>query len=310
MAMSVRVKDAVSPAKIRTSVPRRVFLVCNATFLILFALVCLVPFINLLAISLSSAEAVDAGDVGFFPIDITGDAYKYLLQNSDFFRAFGWSVLRVVLGTTISLVVITLAAYPLSKSNAQFRGRGFYTVFFTITMFFSGGLIPTYMVITGLGLYNKIWALVLPTAMNAWNMVLLINFFRQVPPQMEEAAMLAGAGNLRILVSIYLPVSLPALATVILFTAVQHWNNWFDGAIYMNSAKMPLQSYIYNMINEINILTSQGNLSAEDQARLDALPGKTLRSAQIFIAMLPIMLVYPFAQKFFVKGLVVGSVKE
>lgn len=198
--------------------------------------------------------------------------------------------------------------YP--NRTHSFAAGAFIRCFLRLPCFFSGGLIPTYMVITGLGLYNKIWALVLPTAMNAWNMVLLINFFRQVPPQMEEAAMLEGAGNLRILVSIYLPVSLPALATVILFTAVQHWNNWFDGAIYMNSAKMPLQSYIYNMINEINILTSQGNLSAEDQARLDALPGKTLRSAQIFIAMLPIMLVYPFAQKFFVKGLVVGSVKE
>lgn len=298
-----------SSAKIKTSVPRRVFLVLNAAFLILFAFVCLVPFINLLAISFSSAEAVDAGDVGFLPIDITANAYKYLLQNSDFFRAFGWSVLRVVSGTAISLAVITLAAYPLSKSDRQFKGRGFYTVFFTVTMFFSGGIIPTYMIVTKIGLYNTIWALVLPTAMNAWNMVLLINFFRQVPVQLEEAAMLEGAGNLRILASIYLPVSLPALATVTLFTAVQHWNSWFDGEIYMNFDRMPLQSYIYDMINQINTLT-QGGMSEADVEKLEALPGKTLRSAQIFIAMLPIMLVYPFAQKFFVKGLVLGSVKE
>lgn len=298
------------PMKIKTPVSRKIFLAVNAVFLSLFALVCLLPFVNLLAISLSSAEAVDAGDVGFFPINASGDAYKFLLQNAEFFRAFGWSILRVVLGTAISLAVIILAAYPLSKSDAKFKGRSFYTVFFTITMFFSGGLVPTYMVITKIGLSNKIWALVLPTAMNAWNMVLLVNFFRQIPAQMEEAAMLEGAGNFRILVNIYLPVSLPAIATVTLFTAVQHWNSWFDGAIYMNSDRLPLQSYIYNMINEINNLTSQGNLSEADQARLDALPGKTLRSAQIFIAMLPIMLVYPFAQKFFVKGLVLGSVKE
>ena len=299
----------LKPMKIKTATSRKVFSFLNGLFLVIFSIICLMPFINLLAISLSSADAVDAGIVSFYPISATGDAYKYLLQNVEFFRAFGWSVLRVVLGTAISLAVITLAAYPLSKSKSRFGGRSFYTVFFIIIMFFSGGLVPTYMVITKLGMYNTIWALVLPTAMNAWNMVLLINFFRLVPQQLEESAMLEGAGNFRILWSIYLPVSLPALATVILFTAVQHWNSWFDGAIYMNSAKVPLQSYIYNKINEANELANKGNLSEADLARLEALPGKTLRSAQIFIAMIPIMCVYPFAQKFFVKGLVLGSVK-
>lgn len=297
------------PMKIKTSTSRKVFSALNATFLILFSLLCLLPFFNLLAISLSSAESVDAGVVSFYPKNITGDAYRYLLQNKDFFRAFGWSVLRVVLGTGISLVVITLAAYPLSKPKSRFGGRSFYTAFFVLIMFFSGGLVPTYLVITKLGMYNTIWALVLPTAMNAWNMVLLINFFRLVPAQLEESAMIEGAGNFRILLSIYLPVSLPALATVILFTTVQHWNSWFDGAIYMNPTKLPLQSFIYNMINEANELSNKGNLSESDLARLEALPGKTLRSAQIFIAMIPIMAVYPFAQKFFVKGLVLGSVK-
>ncbi len=297
------------PMKIKVTTPRKVFLICNGAFLTLFAIVCLLPFFNLLAISLSSAEAVDAGDVGFLPINFTVDAYKYLVSSKAFFRAFGWSIYRVVSGTLVSLVVIILAAYPLSKSNQQFQGRGFYTVFFIITMFFSGGLVPTFMVITQLGMNDSILALILPTAMNAWNMVLLINFFRQVPPQMEEAAMLEGAGHMRILVSIYLPVSLPALATVTLFTAVQHWNSWFDGVIYMSPENMPMQSYIYNMINEINILM-QGEQDEHTQELLNALPGKTLRSAQIFIAMLPIMVVYPFAQKFFVKGLVMGSVKE
>ncbi len=301
--------EKTKPMKIKTTASRRVFTVLNGAFLIIFSIFCLLPFINLLAISLSNAESVDAGLVSFYPMNPTGDAYKYLLQNSEFFRAFGWSVLRVVLGTVISLAVITLAAYPLSKSKSRFSGRTFYTVFFIVIMFFSGGLVPTYMVITKLGMYNTIWALVLPTAMNAWNMVLLINFFRLVPQQLEESAMLEGAGNFRILWSIYLPVSLPALATVILFTAVQHWNSWFDGAIYMNPTKVPLQSYIYNMINEANELSNKGNLSEAERARLEALPGKTLRSAQIFIAMIPIMAVYPFAQKFFVKGLVLGSVK-
>ena len=177
-------------------------------------------------------------------------------------------------------------------------------------MFFSGGLVPTYIIITRLHLNNTIFALILPTAMNAWNMVLLINFFRQVPKELEEAAKIEGAGHYRVLVQIVLPVSLPAIATVVLFTAVQHWNAWFDGTIYMQPAKLPLQSYIYNMINEANTLRQNLTSSPEDQALLATLPTKTLESAQIFIAMLPIMLVYPFAQKFFIKGLVLGSVKE
>ena len=297
------------PMKIKTATSRKVFSALNGTFLVIFAVTCLLPFFNLLAISLSNAESVDAGIVGFYPINPTWNAYRFLLQDISFFRAFGWSVLRVVLGTGISLMVITLAAYPLSKPSSRFSGRKFYTVFFIVIMFFSGGLVPTYIVIRKLGMYNTIWALVLPTAMNAWNMVLLINFFRLVPQQLEESAMLDGAGNFRILRSIYLPVSLPVLATVILFTSVQHWNSWFDGSIYMNPAKVPLQSYIYNIINEANALSNKTNLTEAEREQFASLPGKTLRSAQIFIAMIPIMAVYPFAQKFFVKGLVLGSVK-
>lgn len=289
---------------------RRIFLISNQILLAAFALICLVPFINLLAISLSSSGAVDSGVVGLLPVNITLDAYRYLLKRSAFFTAFGYSILRVILGTVISLAVIILGAYPLSKSANSFIGRSGYTVFFIITMFFSGGLVPTFLIITKLGLQDNIMALVLPTAMNAWNMILLVNFFRQVPKEMIESAAIDGAGNYCILFRFILPVSMPAIATVILFTAVQHWNSWFDGIIYMQPQHFPLQTYIYNMINEVALLQSSANLTPEQQAALANLPGKTLRSAQIFIAMIPIMLVYPFAQKFFVKGLVMGSVKE
>ena len=268
----------------------------------------MLSFFNLLAISLSSAGAVEAGNVTFAPIDFTLNAYEFLLAKKEFFTAFGYSVLRVVLGTGISMVVMILGAYPLSREDGEFTGRMFYAGFFIVTMFFSGGLVPTFIIISNLHLLNQIWALVLPPAMNAWNMVLLINFFRQIPKEMIEAAKLEGAGHMTILLKMILPVSLPALATVILFTAVQHWNAWFDGVIYMNPEKFPLQSYIYNMINEYNTLAQSND--PEKQALLENLPGKTLRSAQIFVAMLPIMLVYPFAQKYFVKGLVMGSVKE
>ena len=296
--------------KIKESLPRKIFLVCNATFLIIFALVCLVPFFNLLAISLSDAAAVDAGNVGIIPVDFNITAYKFLVQKQEFWTAFGISVRRVVLGTILSLVINILAAYPLSRPKKYFKGRKFYVIVLVVTMFFNGGIVPTYIIISKLGIMNTMLALILPTALNAWNIVLLISFFREVPNELIEAAEMDGAGQYQILFKVVLPISLPALATVTLFTAVAHWNNWFDGYMYMNPSNYPLQTYIYNMINEVNQLASNPNLSPEQQELLASLPGKTLRSAQIFIAMLPIMVVYPFVQKYFIKGLTQGGVKE
>ncbi len=298
----------------RVSNKRKIFVVFNGLLMFIFAFICLAPFLNLLALSLSEQRPAIAGEVGFIPlldngkVGINLNAYEYLLQRKEFFNAFMISVARVVLGTVIAVLVELLAAYPLAKHGEKISGRKFYVVFYTVTMFFSGGLIPTYLVINSLGIDDTIWCLVLPTAANAWNMVLFINFFKQVPKDLEEYAFLEGAGPGRVLFQIVLPVSLPALATVALFTAVTHWNSWFDGYLYMSSAKYPLQSYIYSMINQLTSLSK--NPDPNIQALIKNLPGKTIRSAQIFIAMVPIMLVYPFAQKFFVKGLVMGSVKE
>lgn len=296
--------------KRKESFPRRIFLVCNATFLIIFALICLVPFFNLLAISLSDSSAVDAGNVGLVPVGFNLTAYEFLLKKKEFWTAFGVSVERVLLGTILSLVVNILAAYPLSRPKKYFKGRKFYVVILVITMFFNGGIVPTYIIISKLGIMNTMLALIFPTALNAWNIVLLISFFREVPNELIEAAEMDGAGQYQILFKVVLPISLPALATVTLFTAVAHWNNWFDGYMYMNPSKYPLQTYIYNMINEVNQLQTNPNITPEQQELLASLPGKTLRSAQIFIAMLPIMLVYPFVQKYFIKGLTQGGVKE
>lgn len=296
--------------KIKEPLSRRIFLVCNGTFLIIFALVCLVPFINLLSISLSDSAAVDAGNVGLTPVGFNLTAYEFLLQKTEFWRAFAISIERVVLGTILSLTINILAAYPLSRAKNKFKGRKFYVALLVVTMFFNGGIVPTYIVISNLGIMNTILALILPTALNAWNIVLLVSFFKEVPSELVEAAEMDGASQFQILFKVVLPISLPALATVTLFTAVAHWNNWFDGYMYMNPSQYPLQTYIYNMINEVNQLAQNPNLTPEQQELLAQLPGKTLRSAQIFIAMLPIMLVYPFAQKYFIKGLTQGGVKE
>lgn len=298
------------PPRVKLSKSRIAFLVINTTLLCLFAATSLLPFCNLLAISFSSKEAADANLVTFFPVGFTLDAYRLLVTKSQFFRSFGISVARVVLGTTISLAVVILGAYPLSRSERVFRGRMFYTVFFMITMFFSGGFIPTYIIISKLGLMNNILALVLPSAMNAWNMVLLINFFRRVPKEMEEAARIEGAGHYAVLFKIILPVSLPALATVMLFTAVGHWNSWFDGLMYMEKEYMPLQSYIYHIVNEKSGTGQDQVTNPEEAAMLQNITIKTLESAQIFIAMLPVLPLYLFAQKYFIKGLMLGSVKE
>lgn len=300
--------------KIRTSPSRIIFVICNDFVLIVFALLCLAPFLNLLALSLSEQLPAVSGNVTFLPlrndgsVGINFNAYQYLLSKGEFFRAFGISVLRVLLAIIICVSVEMLAAYPLAKNGYKLKGRKFYVVFYTITMFFNGGLIPTYLVINSLGLDDSIFCLVLPLATNAWNMVLFINFFKQVPKDLEEYAYLEGAGPLTVLLKIITPISLPAVATVTLFTAVSHWNNWFDGYIYMSVEKYPLQTYIYNIINQLTTLSKSPD--PEIQQLIQSLPGKTIRSAQIFIAMVPIMLVYPFAQKFFIKGLTMGAVKE
>jgi putative aldouronate transport system permease protein len=295
-------------SSIKVSTGRKVFLICNNIFLILFSIVCILPFLNLLAISLSDAGAVDAGDVGFIPVGFNLSAYKFLIQRAEFWKAFEFSIYRVVLGTVISLVVNILAAYPLSRPKKTLKGRIFYVIIFIVTMFFNGGIVPNFILITSLGIDNTIWALVLPTALNAWNIVLLISFFREVPNELVEAAEIDGASQFQILFRVVLPISLPALATVTLFTVVAHWNNWFDGYIYMQPENYPLQTYIYNMINEINTIANSKDPNMQEL--LAQMPDKTLRSAQIFIAMLPIMLVYPFVQKYFIKGLTQGGVKE
>lgn len=294
----------------RISRARRTFLIFNTLFLSLTAFLCLVPFINLLAISLSSAQAAESGQVLFLPVDFTLNAYRFLIEKKEFFSAFWISVQRVLLGTLISTLICMLAAYSLSRRSGELAGHKYYVAFFVTTMFFSGGLVPLYIVVTKVGLYNSIFSLILPTAVNAWNIVLFINFFRQVPRELEESADIDGANHFIILFKVVLPVSLPALATVMLLTAVYHWNAWFDGYIYMASSRYPLQTYIFDIINQIQQLTSSRELTPDQRRLLESLPGITLRSAQIFIAMIPVMLVYRFAQNYFIKGLLMGSIKE
>jgi putative aldouronate transport system permease protein len=290
------------------STSRNIFNTFNYAFLIFTSLLCILPFINLLAVSFSGSAAVSAGEVRFWPVDFTTKAYEFALSGGKFFRALMISVERVILGVTLNLLLMVLTAYPLSKTKLQLAGRNIYMTFFVITMLINGGLIPTYLVIVKTGLINSIWALILPGALPVYNMIILMNFIRGLPEEMEEAARIDGAGYFHVLWKILLPVLKPALATVGLFSIVGHWNSWFDGIIYMNNtADYPLQSYLQTLLQNFDQIMQK---SGTDYTKLlSMMNARTGRAAQLFLGALPIMMIYPFLQKYFTKGLVIGSVK-
>lgn len=287
----------------------KTFNIINCIFLALVCITCVLPFINLLAISFSSSAAVSAGKVGLLPVEFTTAAYEYALQGGEFLRSLAISLQRVVIGVGLNLFFMVITAYPLSKRKDQLMGRNFYMTFFVITMLIGGGLIPTYLVISKLGLKDTIWALVLPGALPVSSMVILMNFMRSLPEEMEEAAAIDGASPFQILIHVLLPVLKPALATVGLFCIVGHWNDWFSGMIYMSSpTNYPLQTYLQTLLQNFeDILQKEG--SADIQRLLGIMDSRTGRAAQLFLGALPVMMIYPFLQKYFTKGLVLGSVK-
>lgn len=290
----------------REGAGRRVFVVLNYAFLTVISLISLFPLIHLLALSFSGGDK--AGSVTLWPLDPTTSSYEFVLNFGQFTKSFAVSVQRVLLGVTINMVLTVLVAYPLSKTQRAFPWRTVYTWYFVFTMLFSGGLIPLYIVVRDTRLLDSIWSLVLPTAVPIFNVILLLNFFRGIPRELEEAAFIDGAGHWATLWRIYLPLSKPALATVMLFAFVFHWNSWFDGIIYMNSPdNYPLQSYLQTLVVNQDSLTSNTPGQFEEGVQIT---DRTVKAAQIFLATIPIILVYPFLQRYFTKGLVLGSVKE
>jgi putative aldouronate transport system permease protein len=296
-------------SRLRTS-GQEVFNVFNHIILIAIGISCLFPFVNLLAISFSGQAPATAGKVLFWPVDFTFSAYSFALRGGKFFPALFISIQRILLGVSVNLIFMILAAYPLSKSKQEFTARNTYMVYFVITMIISGGLIPTYIIVTKLKLLNSLWALILPGALPVWYMVILMNFIRQLPKEIEEAAMIDGAGVFRRLLSVMLPLLKPALATVGLFCIVGHWNDWFSGIIYMqNPSRYPLQSYLQSLLTSMEEIM---RLAQRDSKLLEALMNanaRTGRAAKLFLGALPMMIIYPFLQKYFTTGLVLGSVK-
>ncbi len=283
--------------------PFSVFLIFIYVFMALLALLCLIPIINILAISLSSQSEVSKGTVFFLPREFSLDSYSIVLRQMDFLKSFIVSILRVAAGTFLNVTVTLLMAYPLSKTNHDLPGRTAVICIVVFVMLFNGGLVPTYLLIKDLGLLNNYLVLILPGLVPVFNVVLMMNFIRMLPASLEEAALIDGAGFCRILTQIIVPTSTPVIATVSLFSAVGHWNDYFTGLIYLNIKQYPLQTYLFSMSVNRDI----NNL--EQALLLRNVNDRTLLAAQMFIALIPVLIAYPFVQKYFVKGIVLGSVK-
>lgn len=289
-----------------TSLSSRLFDVANHLFLAGFAILCLLPLIHIFAVSFSGRGPANGGFVSFWPLDFTLENYDQVVGSQVFLRSLWISLQRVVLGVSLNMALVVLCAYPLSKSPRVFRGRPVLIWVFVFAMLFDGGLIPTFLVIRSLGLINKLGALILPGAVPIFSVILMMNFFRDIPPELDESAHIDGASHWHVLWHIYLPLSLPAIATLTLFAAVNHWNAWFDGLIYMtDSNNYPMQTYLRTVVVELD-LTRVG-MTPQDLQRLS---DRAIRGAQIIVATVPILLVYPFLQRYFISGIRLGAVKE
>ena len=284
----------------------RIFDFVVTVLLVLLGLLCLLPLLHVLALSFSSKNAAVAGRVGFWPVEFTLASYEYLLKDSRFFQAFFVSVKRVILGGGLNLLCTVLMAYPLSLEKDEFPSRDRYMWFTIFCMLFGASLVPWYFVIKGTGLLNSIWALVIPSAVPVYNVILLMNFFRNQPKAIKESAKIDGINQIQMMSLICVPLAKPAIATVTLFSIVGHWNNFFDGMLLINTpSKVPLQTYIQSLV--IN-MSDTSKLSTEQL--INMMSQRTFNSAKIVIATVPILIIYPFMQKYFVTGITLDSVKE
>ena len=284
----------------------RIFDFVVTLILIILGLLCFLPLLHVLALSLSSKNAAVAGRVSFWPVEFTLASYEYLLNDSRFFQAFWISVKRVILGGGLNLICTVLMAYPLSLEKDEFPSRDRYMWFTIFCMLFGASLVPWYFVIKGTGLLNSIWALVIPSAVPVYNVIQLMNFFRNQPKAIKESAKIDGINQIQMMSLICVPLAKPAIATVTLFSIVGHWNNFFDGMLLINTpSKVPLQTYIQSLV--IN-MSDTSKLSTEQL--INMMSQRTFNSAKIVIATVPILIIYPFMQKYFVTGITLGSVKE
>ncbi|WP_422657950.1 carbohydrate ABC transporter permease [Paenibacillus sp. EC2-1] len=290
----------------------RLMMVIIYTLLALLAFSTFYPFWNAAVISFNTGSDTALGGITFWPRDFTLENYAIVFNDARLLNGFYISVMRTVVGTVTSIIVTAVFAYGMTKK--ELIGRKYYMVLCIITMYFSGGLIPSFLLIRSLGLMDSFWVFIIPGLVSVWNMIIFKTFFQGLPGGLEESAKIDGCGNWGTFFRIVLPLSGPVIATLSLFTAVNHWNDWFLPSIYINNENlMPIQTMLKQILNT-NIVSDQiGNLDSAAQGQLQKMQtvsSKSLSMATMMIATLPIIMVYPFVQKYFVKGVLVGSLKE
>ena len=284
----------------------RLFNAANTVVLAVVGILCLYPFVYTLSISLSTAAEAERAGFHFFPRDISLVSYRMVLSNPSIITGYTNTLIRTVLGTVLTVVCCCVAAYPLARK--EMPHRSLITFLIVFTMLFNGGMVPTYLLIKRLGMINTIWALVIPPALTAFNVIIIKNFFQSIPESLTESARIDGAGEWRILFQIYMPLSKPVLATVALWSAVMHWNSWFDALLYItDDKKQVLQTFLQRIVVESS--TQLMELGITDSSIVQ-FTGETIKAATIIVTILPIICVYPFLQKYFVKGIMLGGVKE
>lgn len=276
----------------------------------LLGLLCFLPLWNIFCISMSSSAAVNANRVGFLPVDFTVAAYKKIIEDSQFWRSFGISVMRVVIALILNTILVVLMAYPMTKTKREFPARNIYMGLLIFAMLFNGGMIPTYMLVKKLGLLNKIWSLILPGALPIFNVIMIMNFFKGIPKSLEEAALIDGASPLKILLNVMVPCAKPAIATISLFSIVGSWNDFFGGLIYIQKpVNYPIMTYIQSLNVDIQEMLKSGATSST-LSNLAELSNKNLNAAKIVVAVIPLLMIYPILQKYLITGIVMGAVKE
>ena len=279
----------------------KIFNLAIYIIMVLVVIICVVPFIYMLALSTSGTKAILNNQVYLLPVDFNLDAYKQIFEYPNFFRSYGNTFLYTILGTTIAMFMTIMFAYPLSK--VDLRGHKFFIKLVVFSMFFTGGMIPNYLLVSSLHLAGTRLAILLPFAINQFNLIIMVNSFQSFPHELEEAALIDGLGYWGILRRVVIPLSKPVVATIALYYAVFFWNDWFNSLIYLKSEQYPVMLMLRNIVNG-TLMVGDGAGSA-DKSTI----GIAIKTAVIITSTLPIIIIYPFLQKYFVKGLTVGAVK-
>lgn len=282
------------------------FNIFNYVFLSIVALLVIYPLVFVVSASFSNPEYVISGEMWLWPKEFTLDAYEKVFKNQDIINGFVNTLKYTVFGTILNVIMTILAAYPLSRRDL--KGRGFIMAFIVFTIFFSGGLIPTYLLIRDLGMLNTFWVMVIPNAVAVWNIIIMRTFFQALPHELEESAMIDGCGNFKILWSIVLPLSFPVIAVMVLFYSVGHWNSYFQALIYLqDQEKFPLQLILRQIL--IQGQTDDMVETTSESFLAQQLSVEGLKYAVLIVANLPMLMLYPFLQRYFVKGVMIGSLK-